>query len=49
MGVLYDISILVMIILSISTQLLSISCYGISSLKSKKEKNNIQLNKKNNQ
>ena len=49
MGVLYDISILAMVILSISSQLLSIPCYVISSLKSKKEKNNIELNKNNNQ
>ena len=47
MGILYYISILVMIILSISTQLLSISCYVISILKYKK-KNNIELNKNNN-
>ena len=49
MRVLYDISILAMVILSISTQLLSISCYVIPSLKYKKEKNNIELNKNNDQ
>ncbi len=49
MRVLYDILILAMVILSISTQLLSISFYVISSLKYKKEKNNIELNKNNNQ